>query len=170
MDPLDPVIQTRLRIEQLDGNALLRWLGEERFTIEGTVSGQISLGWEDGVFIIGMGSLSMDNMESGGRFIFSDADFIKERFGSFGGIPEDLKQRFQDALLSQGIRINSLTVELGPAPDPENFLLRLSIAGESKTDLLEVPIKGFVINNIISGEDLGHLLGWLGPVSIQAIP
>jgi hypothetical protein len=110
----------------------------------------------------------MDTTENQGRFIFSDANFVKERFASFGGVPEDVKQRFLDALLQKGIRINSMTADLGPAAKPGHLLLKISLSGETKTELLEVPIEGLIINNIISGDDLGHLLGLLGSIRIEA--
>jgi hypothetical protein len=170
MDTFAPAVATRLHFDGLDGGELLRWLGEDRFAIEGAVSGILSIGWADGTLVLGRGFVEMDDSTTEGRFIFSDPAFIKERFAAFGGVPEDLKERFLDALLSKGIQINSMTAELGPAEEPGHLLLKISLSGESRTELLEVPIEGFVINNVISGEDLGHLLGLLGPIRIEAAP
>ncbi|MEX0332650.1 MAG: YdbH domain-containing protein [Puniceicoccaceae bacterium] len=168
MDPMEPRIRTVLEFQGLSGNELLRWLGEERFQIEGAVSGQLAIGWDNGALVLGKGLIHLDEGQQRGRFIFADPDFLKERFAAFGGVPAELKQRFLDTLQQQGIHITSLSAELREADKPDHFLLRIAVSGESRTELLEVPIEGLVINNIISANDLGYLLGLLGPIQIEA--
>lgn len=168
IDPLDPRVRTVLSFQGLPGNELLRWLGEERFAIEGTVSGQLAIGWEEGTLVLGKGSVHLDEATPRGRFVFADPEFLKQRFASFGGVPAELKQRFLDTLQQQGIHITELSAELREADQPDHFLLRIAVSGESRTALLEVPIKGLVINNVISARDLGYLLGLLGPIRIEA--
>lgn len=165
-DPFKPVLQSQIHIDRLDGNQLLKWLGEERFSVEGSVSGRLVIGWRDGDIILGDGILELDSNEHDGRFVFEDPSFLKEQFDSFGGIQDDLKNRFLSALLEEGIDIHSLEISLGAAPEAGKILLRMAVSGETKNELLEVPIEGFIINNVISGEDLGRLMGLLGPVRI----
>jgi hypothetical protein len=168
MDPWDPQFTTILHFEDLAAEELLRWIGEERFQVEGAVSGKLSLGWKGGSLLVGKGVLKL---ESGpGSFLFRDPVFLKERFQSFQGVSEDLRERFLATLIDEGIQILSLEAELGPAEKPGHLLLKISLSGESKSALMEVPIEGFVINNIISVEDLGELLGILVPVRIETTP
>lgn len=166
LNPLKPAVQTRIHINGLQGNQLLEWLGETRFSVEGSVSGRLAIGWQDGEIILGDGILQLDSDEHDGRFIFEDPAFLQQQFESFGGIQDDLKNRFLDALLDEGIEIHSLEISLGAAPEPGKILLRLAVSGETRNEMLEVPIEGFIINNVISGEDLGRLMGLIGPVRI----
>ncbi|MEX0324175.1 MAG: YdbH domain-containing protein [Puniceicoccaceae bacterium] len=166
-DPFKPVLQTQIHIDHLEGNQLLEWLGETRFSVEGSVSGRLAIGWRNGDIILGDGILELDSTEHDGRFVFEDPSFLKEQFDSFGGIQEDLKNRFLSALLEEGIEIHSLEISLGAAPEAGKILLRMAVSGETKNELLEVPIEGFIINNVISGEDLGRLMGLIGPVRIR---
>jgi hypothetical protein len=167
VDPLKPVLQSRIHIDHLEGNQLLEWLGESRFSVEGNVSGRLVIGWQDGDIILGDGILELDSSEHDGRFVFEDPSFLKEQFDSFGGIQDDIKERFLSALLEEGIEIHSMEISLGAAPEEGKILLRMAVSGETKNELLEVPIEGFIINNVISGEDLGHLMGLIGPLRIR---
>ncbi len=167
IDPMNPVLQSQIHINQLEGNQLLDWLGESRFSVEGSVSGRLVIGWRNGEIILGDGILELDSSEHEGRFVFEDPSFLQEQFNSFGGIQKDLKERFLSALLEEGIDIHSMEISLGAAPEEGKILLRMAVSGETKNELLEVPIKGFIINNVISGEDLGHLMGLIGPVRIR---
>jgi hypothetical protein len=167
LNVLNPSIQTRVRVLGLDADLLRQWLGEERFVLKGRVSGSFTLGWVNGEFILGTGSFTMDKESSPGQFTFVDEDFLRQRFASFSGVPVELRDRLLAALLEKGIRIDSLEVSLGPSGEPGQLLFRVAISGESKSELLEVPIRGFVINNLISEEDFGRLLGILSPIRMK---
>jgi hypothetical protein len=170
VDPLKPVLNSAIQIRHLDADLLRRWLGEERFSMEGTISGSLSIGWENGELILGEGVFELDETISTGQFTFTDESFLREKFASFGGVPVELRDRLLDALLQKGIRIDSLEISLGPSDQEGVLLFKIAISGESKSEMLEVPIKGFVINNLISLEDLSHLLGMVAPVRVESTP
>lgn len=167
MDPLEPRIDTVMRLEGIEANQFLEWLGEERFGIEGKISGSVSVGWEDGLLILGEGRLSMAETASAGRFVFKDPAFMRQQFASIKDVSPELKERFLNTLLEEGIRIDSMQADFGSADQPGSFLLRISISGESRSAELELPIKEFVINNLISVDDLGHLLGLFGSIRLD---
>ena len=164
LDPRDPLLRAKLHFENLPASKLMEWLKEERFALQGAVSGSLVVGWEKGTLTLGEGRLRLDNGSLPGRFLFVDETFLRQRFASFSGVPADLRDRFLEALLTDGIRIDSLEAELGPAAEPGKVLMRIAIKGESRTDKLQVPIEGFVINNLISLDDLAELLGLFAPV------
>ncbi len=170
IDPMKPGFQTVLNFESVDGNLLMELLGEDRFTIQGTVSGHMDLGWADDALVISKGSLTMDASTGTNRFIFSDPAFLREKFAAFTGVPAELRERFLEALLQDGIVIDRLVADLGSSGDENMILLRLSISGESRTDRLQVPIRELVINNLISAEDLAELIGVFGTLKIRAAP
>lgn len=167
VDPLNPQFQTRLHMRAVDAGQLLDWLGEERIQLEGKLSGWFSVGWEAGFLTIGEGRLSMDADPENRRLVFSDPDFLREKISSMEGISPDIRQRFLDTLLEKGVRIDSMAASFGAAPEPGHVLLRISISGESSGEQLELPIREFVINNVISAEDLAHLLGLLGNLRVR---
>ena len=170
MDPFEPGFRTRLHFDGLAGNQLLEWLNEERFAIEGNISGHVEIGLQEGTWVVGKGLLEMDAPTTENRFIFKDPAFLEEKFADMEGVSEELRGRFLEALLEQGIRIDSLQAQLGPAETPGDILLRIALKGESRTDRLELPVEQFVINNIISGEDLAALLGMFGRIRLQTEP
>lgn len=170
VDPLNPVLNSVIKVRNLDADLLRSWLGEERFSMEGTLSGSLSVGWDNGELVLGTGVFELDEGISTGQFTFTDEAFLREKFASFGGVPVELRDRLLDALLQKGIRIDSLEVSLGPSDQEGVLLFKIAISGESKSELLEVPIKGFVINNLISLEDFSHLLGMVAPVRVESTP
>lgn len=169
-DPMTPVVSTRIRFEQIAGGQFLEWLGERRFAIEGTVSGQIGIKWQAGVLHIGDAELRMDSAATINRLRFSDKSFLEEQFASMAGVPDDLKEPFLATLLSDGIRISDLTLALVPLPESREVALRLKLSGETRSEAMEVPIAGLVINNVISETDLAELLGLFGPVKFLSQP
>ena len=168
MDPLNPVLDTVIQVRHLDADLLRLWLGEDRFSMQGTISGSLSIGWENGELVLGEGVFELDEEVATGQFTFTDESFLREKFASFGGVPVELRDRLLDALLQKGIRIDSLEISLGPSAEEGVLLFKIAISGESKSEMLEVPIKGFVINNLISLEDLSHLLGMVAPVRVES--
>ena len=112
----------------------------------------------------------MDKATGGNRFIFSDPAFLREKFAAFAGVPAELRDRFLEALLQEGIAIDNLVADLGPSSGGDMILLRISVSGESRTDRLQVPIQELVINNLISAEDLAQLMGIFGPIRIKTQP
>ena len=63
-----------------------------------------------------------------------------------------------------------MQAEFGPDTEPGQLRLRLSISGEARGEQLELPIREFVINNLISAEDLARLLGLFGGLRVKALP
>lgn len=163
-DPLDPQIDVVVHLEKVAGETFMRWLDEKRFRLEGSVSGQLVAGYRDGALYVAGGNLGMDTAATENRFIFADEAFLKRQFAQMGDIPEELRQRFLETLLARGIRITRLSVELVPLRETRAVSMRLELAGETRSDELVVPIKGLVINNVISEKDLGRLFGLMGPV------
>ncbi len=170
LDPLEPVLDTRLHIAGLPAAALLELLGEKRFSLDGPLNGSLRLGWRDGALLLGQGLLQLAAARPDQRFRFLDQAFVRDSFGALGGVPPELRDRFLEALLQEGIQIHSLELAFEPATQPGMVLLRIVLSGATRTDRLEVPIRGFVINNRISEADLGRLLGLLGPVRIFPQP
>jgi hypothetical protein len=169
-DPFAPVVSTALRLDRIPAAQFLDWLGEDRFALDGTVSGKIVLKWKGGVLYIGESDLRMDSSTTINRLRFPDREFLTEQFGSMQGIPENLRKPFLATLLSDGIRISDLTLGLVPLPESREVALRLKLSGETKSEAMEVPIAGLVINNVISEEDLQDLLGLLGKVEFLSRP
>jgi hypothetical protein len=163
-DPAEPDIETRLRFRSISGTALLEWMEEDRFGIEGTVSGSVRLRWHDGMLSLGEAELRLDQEQGQSRFIFADRSFLEEYFGGLGGIPAEIRDRVLQALLREGVLIDDLEARLVPVSGSEKVSLRVTLSGRTRTDDLEVPIEQLVINNLISREDLGRLLGMVGPV------
>lgn len=165
-DPLEPEFETTLRLEGLEAGTFLEWLGEERFAVEGTVSGSIRLKWADGTIHIGTGSLAMDAADGTGanRFLFSDKAFLREQFKRLPEMPEALRDPILKALLHEGILLRDLRLEMVPLAESRDVSLRLTVSGESVTDEIRVPIRKLIVNNVISERDLGRLLGMVGPV------
>lgn len=170
LNPLDPGFETRLTFAEIRGDALLEWIGEDRFAIVGSVSGSIRLRWNEGVLQLGSGELSMDPAEAGNRFVFSDEAFLVEQFSAMGGVPEEIRSRFLTALLQEGILIENLQVRLLPLPEEEEVTLRVILKGRTRTDELDVPIEELIINNVIPEADLGRLLGLMGPIDVVEFP
>ena len=84
-----------------------------------------------------------------------------------GGVPADLKQRLLNALWENGIQMNGMELYLGATRNPDELSFRISVNGETASDLIEFPIGGFVLNNLISLEDLAILLNMVAPVRID---
>jgi hypothetical protein len=168
VDPLAPIVQTRLRIRSIEANALLDWLGEERFEVQGRLSGDIPLRWSDGVLELGATRFAMDPSPQGNWFRFVDRAFLTRQFAALAAIPNELLNPMLDALLKDGIRIDQLVLETVPLPRRGEVSLRLTLSGEARSVGLVVPIRGLVINNVISERDLGHLLGLVGPVRFRS--
>lgn len=164
MDPASPEVRTRLRFHDLPANILMDLLGEKRFRIDGEVSGSLAVQWRDGIIYLGDGSLGMNTSRGNGRFVFTDPSFLEEQFSALSGIPAKLRQPLLQVLLDRGIRIERLSLDLIPLRERGEVSLRLEVSGETANEYINVPIRGFVINNIISEEDLGRLLGLMGPV------
>ena len=167
VDPFNPAIRTGLNLHHLEADLLRRWLGENRFSMEGHISGNLSLGWKNGQLVLGQGRFRLDEGATSGRFRFLDQAFLKEKFAAFGGVPVELKDRLLEALLRNGIRIDTLEMTLGPAREDGMLLLRIALSGESSSEMLQVPVRGFVINNLISLEDLADLLGLVAPIRVD---
>jgi hypothetical protein len=164
VDPLDPQPVINLEFTRLQADLFLDWYGENRFAVEGTLSGKLGLQWLNGIWLIGRGGLRIDNSDTDNRFVFTDEAFLREQFGSLAGVPEDLKRPLLAALLEKGIRIDDLELQLEPVPGADKVSLKLTLTGETVTEEIEVPIRGLVINNLIARDDLARLLGLFGPV------
>ncbi|NDV61034.1 hypothetical protein G0Q06_01075 [Puniceicoccales bacterium CK1056] len=169
-DPFDPAIKTSLRFEEIPAQELLDWIGEKRFSLQGTVSGHIPLQWIEGVLYVGAANLRMDSTTTENRFLFTDSQFLKQQFAVINGVPAELKEPFLATLLSDGIRIRDMGLDLAPDLANGEVVLRLRVSGETRSESMEVPIESLIINNVISDEDLGHVLGFLGPVRFLANP
>jgi hypothetical protein len=169
-DPLGPAVKTALRFEGIPAQELLDWIGEKRFSLQGTVSGDIPLQWIEGFLYVGAATLRMDSTTTENRFLFSDSQFLKEQFAVINGVPAELKEPFLATLLSDGIRIRDMALDLSPDLENGEVVLRLRVSGETRSERMEIPIESLIINNVISDEDLGHVLGFLGPVRFLASP
>jgi hypothetical protein len=169
-DPLEPALDTLVHFEGIDAGQFLEWLDEERFQIEGSLSGTLQMGWKPGILVLGKGSLVMDDDAGGSLFTFSDPQFLRERFAAMEGVQPELRERFLETLLAEGIRIGSMDAVLEAGDEPGMLLLRISLSGESRGDQFELPIEKFVINNLISAEDLASLFGLLGGMRLEMRP
>lgn len=169
-DPFNPAVETVMRLEGIPAQQVLDWIGEERFTLQGSISGEVPLGWEDGILQIGKSALRMDSSTTQNRFRFADREFLEEQFAQMGGIPAELKDPFLATLLADGIRIRDAALAFAPDEEQGKVVLRLRVSGETRSESMEVPIESLIINNVISREDLGHLLGMVGPVEFIANP
>jgi hypothetical protein len=170
VDPLDPEPVIGINFSRLQAGLLLDWYGENRFAVEGTLSGKLGLQWRDGVWLVGEGGLRIDKSNTESRFVFSDEAFLREQFVSLTGVPEDLKRPLLSALLRKGIRIEDLELQLEAVPGGDDVSLKLTLSGETVTEEIEVPIRGLVINNLIPRDDLARLLGLIGPVRFLDAP
>jgi hypothetical protein len=170
VDPFEPHPVIRMQFSRLLAGLFLDWYGEDRFSVEGTLSGELNLQWRQGVWLIGKGGLRIDPSTTENRFVFSDEAFLREQFVSLTGVPEDLKRPLLSALLRKGIRIDDLELQLEPVADGDTVSLRLTLSGETVTEEIEVPIRGLVINNLIAKDDLARLLGLFGPIRFLESP
>lgn len=170
MDLMEPDLSVDLVFTDLDSGAFLEWLGEDRFVLEGQVSGRLTVAWKDGIIHVGKGTLTKSESSFANRFLFSDPDFLRNQFASIEGVPEEVRGRLLEALLEEGIRLDDFRLELLPLPESREVSLRLTVSGETRSERIIVPIEGFVINNIISEEDLAHLLGMVGSIRFLANP
>lgn len=167
VDPLNPIVETSIRIKQFNADLLRQWLDEKRFSIEGSISGKIPVGWKDGELVIGSGNFELDTQMESGLLKFEDESFLREKFDSLGGVPIELKERLLSALWEKGIQVNGMEIYLGPTGNEEELSFRIAVNGETGNDLLEFPIGGFVINNLISVEDLALLMNMLAPIRVD---
>ena len=60
VDPMNPEIVTTIRFTGVEGDLIRRILGEERFSLNGTVTGQIQVGFRNGELVLGQGRFDMD--------------------------------------------------------------------------------------------------------------
>jgi hypothetical protein len=169
-DPFKPDVVTAIYFEEIPAQQLLDWIREERFFLQGTVSGKIPLRWADGVLELGEAVLRMDSATTKNRFLFTDQAFLEEQFGRMDGVPSDLKEPFLATLLSDGIRIRDMALVIAPDREKEEVVLKLRVSGETRSERMEVPIESLIINNVISDEDLARILGFLGPVRFVPSP
>lgn len=170
VDLLEPALRTRIRLSGLPVGQLLELLGEERFRVEGGLSGSIDLEYREGALYLGRSEFGLDKTDTENRFLFVDRTFLEDQFASFQGIPGEVKGSLLDALLEEGIRIDDLMLQFGSMPDRQTVSLKLTVSGETATDRIVVPIKGLVINNLISEADLAHVLGLVGAVHFLREP
>lgn len=167
-DPFEPSFQTRLNISRFKAGMVLQWLGEDRFHLEGLLRGSVALNWRDGVLRVGESQLLLEPGSREARFLFLDEGLLREQFSALGGVPPDLKTPLLEALLNEGISIKSLKLSLIPGSHEEELAIRLEVSGETATDEIVVPVEGLVVNNLISREDLTHLLGFFLPVEFPS--
>jgi hypothetical protein len=158
----DPAFGTVLIAEDIPVQSFLEILEETRFRMEGTVTGQIAIGWEKDQLLLGEGQFSLDD-EVGGktaRFVFRDPDFLAQTFASLGGIPDEAKKRLYAALLEEGITLEKLDVSVLPMRYSGEIGIRLHLSGHCANEAIEVPIRGLVIDQRMRAEDLTKILGF----------
>lgn len=171
MDPLDPVVATEVRIEGLAANQLLELLGEERFAVEGKLAGAVEIGYAAGMVRLGPGELRLSGegeagMREAGRFLFKDEGYLREQLERMGGFPESVRVKLLNTLLRNGIDLRELQVELEGEPGEEMVLLRITVRGEARSEEMEVPIEGFILNNRVPLADLQRVLGMEGRLRV----
>lgn len=171
VDPLAPEFATRLRLDDLAANRVLELLGEERFALEGNLSGVVEFAYRDATVHLGPGRLALAAGGAGtrmaqGRLLFQDESFVREQLGKLAGIPSDAREKVIATLLENGLRLDELTVELLGERTKKDALLRLTIRGEARSEDLVLPIDGLVLNNRIPIRDLARLLGLEGELSV----
>lgn len=166
-NPLKPDVKTLIKIRKFDADLLRQWLKEERFSIEGLIAGQIPVGWVNGELVIGSGKFDLESYAEGSWLKFKNREFLRQKFASLGGIPVDLKDRLLNALWENGIRMDALEIYLGASGREGELSFRIAVNGETGNEMLEFPIGGFVINNLISLEDLATLMNLVAPIRID---
>lgn len=171
VDPLDPDVSTQVRIDGLAANKLLELLGEVRFAVEGTLGGTVAIGYAGGMVRLGPGELRLsDEGEAGngaaGRFLFEDEDYLREQLGRMGGFPESVRDKLLNTLLQSGIDLAEMKVDLEGEAGGEMVLLRITVRGEARSEEMEVPIEGFVLNNRVPLADLQRVLGMEGRLRV----
>ena len=160
-DPAEPVFTTTAELHALPGQRILGLLEEERFGLEGLLSGSLDLRFDLDGIEIGKGRFALaENTDNTGksRFRFRDEAFLREHLGKLTGIPETMRTRLQQALLRNGIQIDTLEIRLEEAPAEEKIRLRLEMRGVCRSEELRIPIERFVLNNLIPRGDLDRLL------------
>lgn len=167
VNPIRPVFNTAVVVRKFDADLLRQWLSEKRFSIDASIAGRIPIGWEDGELVLGSGKFAMDSQTAAGWLRFEDERFLNEKFAAVGGVPADLKQRLLTALWENGIQMNGMEVYMGATSNQDELSFRISVNGETASDLIEFPIGGFVLNNLISLEDLATLMNMVAPVRID---
>lgn len=168
-DPLSPRFATTATLDAFPGQRILALLEEQRFGLDGRLSGTLRIRGDRGGIEIGAGRFLLgEEGRKAARFRFEEAAFLREHIGQLSGIPETMRERIQTALLENGIRVDALEILLEEAPgDEEKVRLRLEMRGECHSEELRIPIERFVINNLISRRDLARLFLPGGFVSIQ---
>ncbi len=167
VNPLRPVFDTSVVVRHFDADLLRQWLNEKRFSIDASIAGSIPVGWQDGELVLGSGTFKLDSRNETGWLRFKDEQFLQEKFAAVGGVPKDLKERLLNALWKNGIQMNGMEVYLGPTSKSGELSFRIAVNGETASELIEFPIGGFVLNNLISLDDLATLLNMLAPVRID---
>jgi hypothetical protein len=167
-DPLSPQIATTATLRAFPGQRILALLEEERFGLDGELSGTLQIrGNSEGIEIGAARFVLGQEGRKAARFRFEEEAFLREHLGELAGIPETMRKRIQAALLENGIRVDSLEILLEEAPAAGKVRLRLEMRGECHSPELRIPIERFVINNMISRRDLARLFLPGGFVSVQ---
>lgn len=167
-DPLSPQIATTATLQAFPGQRILALLEEERFGLDGELSGTLQLRGTSGGIEIGAARFVLgEEGRKAARFRFEEEAFLREHLGELAGIPETMRRRIQAALLENGIRVDALEILLEEAPAAGKVRLRLEMRGECHSKELRIPIERFVINNLISRRDLARLFLPGGFVSVQ---
>jgi hypothetical protein len=168
VDPLSPRIATTATLKALPVQRILALLEEERFGVDGELSGTLQVRGDPDGIEIGAGRFVLRKEgRKAARFRFEEEAFLREHFGQLSGIPETMRERVQTALLENGIRVDALEIHLEEAPAAGKVRLRFEMSGECHSQELRIPIERFVINNLISRRDLARLFLPGGFVSVQ---
>lgn len=163
-DPQYPEIVTRLNFESIPVQVILDLLKEDRFRMEGRVRGQLGIGFKATRLQLGEGLFELEQQAGPARFVFQDEVFLRRSVQGLGSVSSEVRDRLLEALSREGIAVDGLRLSMSPTSADE-LTVRLELSGHCTTEAIEIPIEGFVINQRISFDDLGKLIGvQVGPL------
>ena len=169
LEPEQPRFSASARGQALPVQLFFDLMKETRFRVEGTVSGDMLAGWDAGAILLGPGRFTLDTGEAPARFVFKDRAFLERTVASLAGVPESVRLSLQEALLEEGITIETLNLTLGPTEENTHLTVRLELAGSCANAVIQIPIRGIVIEQRLSATDLARLLGFQGERPVRLI-
>lgn len=166
-DPRAPEVATSLSVSGIRASALLGMLKEDRFALEGSLSGGLRLHWDGERLRLGEVRLSLDTGASAPRrFYILDEALVDSAFAGLAGTAAEVRGMLGRALRDNGVEIKQLEAALVPTTDEGMLNFRILISGRTRNTELDLPIEQLVLNNLVSKEDLARVLGWLGPIEL----
>jgi hypothetical protein len=166
-DPRAPEVATSLSFSGIRASALLGMLKEDRFALEGSLSGGLRLHWDGERLRLGEVRLSLDTGASAPRrFYILDEALVDSAFAGLAGTAAEVRGMLGRALRDNGVEIKQLEAALVPATEEGMLNFRILISGRTRNTELDLPIEQLVLNNLVSKEDLARVLGWLGPIEL----